>query len=428
MIKSLFKVAMLSTALMSPVAAMAQETVIWWDFLSGGDGVRMKSLIDQFNEEHQGEIAIEATTLEWGVPFYSKVQTSAAIGEGPDVMTYHLSRVPLGVEQGALAPIDTADLESVGLTPDKFAESNYQAAQVDGQLYAVPFDIHAVILYYNKDALEAAGLLGDDGLPTGLDGAENFTAALQTLKDAGNEYAISIHNSDGSTPWRFWYSLLNQQGATFLADNQFLPTDEDLQKAVTATELWAGWVANGLAPKQVEYPASVALFTSGAAPLMINGVWEVPTMADAAAAGTLGFEWGAIELPMFYDQKATWADSHAFAIPNNQGREQTPEKKAAVLEVISWMSENSLSWATAGHIPAFGPTRESAEFTEMQPNAVYSVLAETAVFDPSSTLTGVASPAYDAAGNYLMPAINGELDAQTAMEDLREDLQDQVED
>jgi multiple sugar transport system substrate-binding protein len=68
-------------------AGQAQQKVIWWDFLGGGDGIRMKKLITDFNAEHAGKIEIEATTLDWGVPFYTKVQTSAAVGEGPDVMT-----------------------------------------------------------------------------------------------------------------------------------------------------------------------------------------------------------------------------------------------------------------------------------------------------------------------------------------------------
>ena len=41
---------------------------------------------------------------------------------------------------------------------------------VDGKQYAVPFDTHPIVLYYNKDLLEKAGLLGEDGLPKGLDG------------------------------------------------------------------------------------------------------------------------------------------------------------------------------------------------------------------------------------------------------------------
>jgi multiple sugar transport system substrate-binding protein len=422
--KVMLRIGLMSTALLS-FGASAQETVVWWDFLGGGDGVRMRALIDRFNQEHQGEIVIEPTTLEWGVPFYSRVQTATATGEGPDIMTYHLSRIPLGVEQQALAPIDPADLEGVGLSGDDFAQSNWEAAQLDGTLYAVPFDIHAHIMYYNKDALGEAGLLGEDGLPA-LDGAETFTQALRTLKEAGYEYPLSLHTSDGSTPWRLFYSMLGQQGGEFLVDGEFLPGD-NLDKAVAATALIASWVEEGLAPSLVEYPASVALFTSGEAPLHINGVWEVPTMVDLAEKGELGFEWGAAQLPVFFDQPATWADSHAFAIPNNQGREATPEKKAAVLEVIRWMSENSLEWATAGHIPAYAPVRQSEEFQNMEPNATYSVLAETAKFDPRSTLTGVASPTYDAAGNYLAPAINGEIDPQTAMEDMQEDLQDQAD-
>ena len=77
-------------------------------------------------------------------------------------------------------------------------------------------------------------------------------------------------------------------------------------------------------------------------------------------------------------------------------------------------------------MPAFNAARDNDEFRAMVPNSTYSVLADTAFFDPSSTLAGVASPTYDAAGNFLMPAINGEMTAQEAMEGMRDDLQGQV--
>ncbi|MET0905754.1 MAG: extracellular solute-binding protein [Tardiphaga sp.] len=423
-----FKLAMLSTtaATLFLGAVQAQENVVWWDFLSGGDGVRMKALIEQFNTEHAGEITIEPTTLEWGTPFYTKVQTSAAIGEGPDVMTYHLSRVPLGVESGALAEISAEDLSGVGLSADTFAAANWEAGQSDGKQYAVPFDIHSIILYYNKDKLAEAGLLGEDGKPMGLDGADNFMAALEKLK-AVSETPLSLQTSGDGTPWRVFYSLLGQQDGVFLGeDGTFFP-DETIPKAVKAVETMASWVEGGYAPALTEYENSVALFTSGESALHMNGVWEVPTMTDLAAKGELGFEWGAIAIPTFFDHPATWADSHGFAIPNNVGKEMTPEKKAAVLEVISWMNKNSLAWANAGHIPAYSPVRDSEEFKTMQPNATYSILADTAVFDPKSTLAGVASPVYDAVANYISPAMNGELGAQEAIDEMKADLQDQAE-
>ena len=191
MIKSLLKLALLSSALVGLAGgvSVAKETVVWWDFLGGGDGVRMKKLIEDFNAEHADTIEIQGTTLDWGVPFYTKVQTSAAVGEGPDVMTYHASRIPLAVSQGTLSEITADDMAAMGLTADTFATETWDAVNVDGKQYAVPFDTHPIVLYYNKDKLEAAGLIGADGLPTGLDGIDNFKAALQKLKDGGTTWA-----------------------------------------------------------------------------------------------------------------------------------------------------------------------------------------------------------------------------------------------
>ena len=114
MIRKVMWATLVSATLLAS-AAQATETIVWWDFLSGGDGVRMKAMLDEFNKEHAGKVQIEATTLEWGVPFYTKVQTSAAIGQGPDIMTYHESRMPLGVSEGVLSPLSPEELAAAGL-------------------------------------------------------------------------------------------------------------------------------------------------------------------------------------------------------------------------------------------------------------------------------------------------------------------------
>ena len=416
--KSLLKTVLVSTALMSFASiASAAETVVWWDFLGGGDGVRMKKLIEDFNTEHSGKIQIQGTTLDWGVPFYTKVQTSAAVGEGPDIMTYHASRIPLAVSQGSLSEITDEDYAAMGLSADSFAKETYEAVQVDGKKYAVPFDTHPIVLYYNKDKLEAAGLIGADGLPTGLDGVDNFAAALQKLKDGGTTYGLSTTTADGSFSFRTIYSMLCQQNGSIGTDGAWLEGD-NLQKLENAVQVIANWVKNGYAPEYTDYASNVALFTSGEAAMMINGVWEVPTMVDLEKQGKL-FNWGAIELPVFFDRPCTYADSHSFAIPNNVGKPATPEKHAAVLEVIKWMSEHSLFWATAGHIPANAAVQASAEYKAMQPQATYAKLTANQVFDPKSPNAGVASPLFDAAGNAFTAAMNNEIDAKTAAEEMK---------
>lgn len=424
MIRKILTTALLGTALMTVAVggAMAKDTIVWWDFLGGGDGVRMKALIDQFNKESP-DLEIQATTLEWGTPFYTKVQTSAAIGEGPDIMTYHESRIPLGVSTGSLSEITPDELKAAGLSGDNYAPANWTAAQVDGKQYAIPLDIHSIILYYNKDLLKAAGLLGADGKPTGLDGAKNFDAALAKLTADGVS-GMALPN-DGGTAWRIFYSLFNQDGGTFLANDKFLDGDNE-QKAADVLGEMQSWVKNGWVPANTEYPASIALFTAGKAAMHINGVWEVPTMVDLAAKGQL-FDWGAMQVPNLYDHPATWADSHSFAIPNRVGNEVSPEKRAQVLSVIKWFNEHSIDWAAGGHVPAFTPVRDSDAFRQMKPNADYASLANSAVFDPVSTLAGVASPVYDAAGNFIVPVLQGEMEPADGAAQLKEDLQGQVE-
>lgn len=414
--KRLFGAAMLAATLSAPMA-MATETVVWWDFLGGGDGVRMKKLIEDFNAANAGKIEIQATTLDWGVPFYTKVQTSAAVGEGPDVMTYHASRIPLAVSQSSLTPISAEDMATMGLTADSFAKETWDAVNVDGTQYAVPFDTHPIVLYYNKDLLAASGLIGADGLPTGLDGLDNFTAALQKLKDAGNENSIVQVTADGNFAFRTIYSFLCQQNGSIGGDGDWIPGD-NAEKLATSVKVISDWVANGYTPSYTDYPSTVALFTSGKSPFMINGVWEVPTMTDLHAKGEL-FEWGAIELPVLFDRPCTYADSHAFAIPNNQGKEVSPEKHAAVLQVIKYMSDNSLFWATAGHIPANKAVTETAEYKAMQPQATYARLTANQVFDPKSVHAGVASALFDAAGNAFTAAMNGETDAASAVAEMK---------
>ena len=412
--------ALLSSALLA-TGATAKETVVWWDFLGGGDGVRMKSLLDDFNKEHADSIEIQATTLDWGVPFYTKVQTSAAVGEGPDIMTYHTSRIPLAVSQSTLSEITPDDMATMGLSADTFAPATWDAVQVDGKQYAVPFDTHPIVLYYNKDKLEAAGLLGADGLPAGLDGIDNFAAALTKLQEGGTKWGMALTTADGGFAFRLIYSYLCQQNGTLMsADGEWLPGDSS-DKLANSVQVIADWVKAGQAPEYTDYPAAVALFTTGDAAFMVNGVWEVPTMVDLEKSGKL-FNWGAIELPVMFDRPCTYEDSHAFAIPNNAGKEVTPEKHAAVLEVIKWMEGHSLFWATAGHVPANKAVTETAEYKAMQPQATYAKLTANGVFDAKSKFAGVASPLFDAAGNAFAAAMNNEVSAADAVAEMKATL------
>ena len=196
----------------------------------------MKQLIDDFNAAHEGEITIDATTLEWGVPFYSKVQTSAAVGEAPDIMTYHASRIPLAVSQGILQEITAEDWAAMGLYARAITPTaTWDAVTVDGKQYAVPLDTHPIVLYYNKDMLGEAGLLTDDGAARSAWTAARLSpTCCTTLKEAGVAFPLGSVTADGNFMFRTIYSLMGQQDGELMTDGEFLAGDngEKLQNAL----------------------------------------------------------------------------------------------------------------------------------------------------------------------------------------------------
>lgn len=192
----LIKTLLVGTVLgLTALPALARQDIVWWDFLSGGDGVRMKALIDAFNKEHP-DIQVKGTTLEWGVPFYTKVRTASAVGEGPDVMTYHLSRAPLALQEKVLSDITDKDLEDAGLKKDDFFSAPLDAATHDGKLYAVPFDIHALVLYYNADLLKGSPYIDAEGKLTGIKTIDDFEKALAWAKEKASKRRSRINPAE----------------------------------------------------------------------------------------------------------------------------------------------------------------------------------------------------------------------------------------
>jgi multiple sugar transport system substrate-binding protein len=419
-----------AACLFSTIAQAAPTALTYWDFLSGGDGVRMTQIVDEFNKG-QNEIRVTKSTLTWGEPFYTKVHTAVVSGETPDVMTYHLSRFPAGITSKDLRPITTEELAQAGLKASDFQNSlvdrsleiSKKYGQTD-QLFGVPLDIHTLVLYYNKTALQKAGLLSSDGKPAGTDGIEAFTKMLMAAKDKTHLLPIawSTNSADPASCWRLWYTLFKQQKGDFLKDGK-LSLDDLANQGGKALQVVADWSKDGLIPKNTTYPSMVALFTAGRSLFMINGNWEVPTLVDLQKQNKLSFEYGIAPFPKLFDDQDTWADSHQFAIPNNMKTPPSPEKVAAALKFVAYVVKQ-VTWAGGGHIPTYLPLQGSDAYKQLSPNNQYSTgAAKNVVFEPALQIFGVGSPSFTAVSNYLIPVINGQLPVDKGLSQFSAELQ-----
>jgi multiple sugar transport system substrate-binding protein len=428
--RPVFKVIAVLVLLLAPLLAYAAPTpVTLWDFLSGGDGVRWRAIIDQFNSS-QNKIVVNATTLTWGDPFYTKVHTAVVAGDTPDVMTYHLSHFPAGIKAGDLRPITEAELRMVGLSFKDFnpvlMERSLGISKAYGKagvIYGIPLDTHTSIIYYNKDLLKQAGLLGANGEPVGFTGIDNFTSALQKIKDTTGVLPLAMSSSnDPATVWRMFHTLYSQQGGTLAANGQ-LTLDQLDTYGVNAMTVIGDWAKNGLIPANVDYPGAVALFTTGKAALMFNGNWEVPTVVDMKKKGTLPFNYGLMAFPKLYATQATWADSHNIAIPNNEKSPITPAMLRTVLTWVAFVERHAVEWAGGGHLPAYLPVLNGAELRHLSPVNEYAAqAAKDVTLEPISTVFGVGAPAYSLVGNYLTPVLLGQISPSDAVAQFKQQL------
>jgi multiple sugar transport system substrate-binding protein len=138
--------------------ALAKTTITVWTFFGGGEGFLVTELIKRFNAENP-DIEVIEQIVEWG-QLYNKLTTAIAAGDPPDVSVMHLALLPDFASRGALTALDKYISKETlqDYVPEIAAKARY-----DGKLYAVPFDTHPLVLYYNKKLLKEAGLVDAKG-------------------------------------------------------------------------------------------------------------------------------------------------------------------------------------------------------------------------------------------------------------------------
>jgi multiple sugar transport system substrate-binding protein len=389
----------------------------YWTLLSGGDGSRMNVLVEGFNNS-QADYHINTTVLPWGEPFYTKLKTSTHVGAGPDMATIHLSKISGMVK----------DHDLVALSPDTLSQYHYQQDHIfprllqqatrEGEVYALPLDTHALVLYYNTSVLKKAGVIGSDGkLPT-ISNLEDFNHILKQVVDNTDKEALSMETNPNSyMGYRLWESMIIQQGGQVMTDGKYSYG----KKGEVALQAISDWFDKGYGTKNLDYVASTTEFMTGQSAFMINGVWEVPTLQAKKQEGHN--EFGIAPMPSFYNgNHSVWADSHAIAIPNNQGKSLSKEKLAGILAFANYVNQHAIEWGKGGHIPAFEPEVNSAEYQALPfVRDFASDTAQNIVYDPDGWYNGAAGPMQASAAKFFPAAFTGQLTVKNALKRYEKD-------
>jgi multiple sugar transport system substrate-binding protein len=395
---------------------VAPGTVDYWDLFGGGDGARMQEMLTKFRTDNP-QLGLQAVTLAWGNPYYTKLSLATLGDQPPDVAVSHLTRLPTLHGGGLLQELTPEDLAAHGMSPDKFVEKAWEGCQFDAKTYAIPLDTHPFVLFYNTDICKKAGLLDADGQLKPMDGEDAFVEAMTKAKEVTDWGGVCSVNSDTSTNWRFFQSLYAQLGGEVLADEGTKVVIDEAKAIQVLDYLRSLSVEKELMPASVDYGGAIALFASGKSAFFLQGEWEITTFQTAKLPFSMTL------FPNVYggsDNYACQGDSHTLVVP---ARGDDPERTDRALLFIRSLLDQSLTWAQGGHVPAWLPVQDSAEYKKLKPQSNYAAAADAAAVNPPAWYSGSGSNFEIVTGSAVATVRAGQAQPEQAVQQMISGLQ-----
>jgi sn-glycerol 3-phosphate transport system substrate-binding protein len=285
----------------SQAAFAAPTQVVFWAALGGNNGKLLEASVNEFNAS-QGDVFVKYEFQGDYTAVEQKFATTLATGSVPDIVMLEISRIPVFAQRKAIQPLD--DLAAKFKLPrEDFPVGLLGESVIGGKLYSLPQSRSMPVFYWNRTMFKEAGL--PDKAPETW--AELRKAAIALAKKDGSRYgfgvqignpfwyfsnavegnggAISVKKGDKDVPTfndakgvaglKFWYDLVNTDGAARIYPGQGLATWEALQADFISSKvgmmfITTGWMGNII--KNSQFDVGVAMLPVGP-----GGVRKAPT-------------------------------------------------------------------------------------------------------------------------------------------------------
>lgn len=393
-------------------AAEKQELVFWtmWD---GGDVTVANKIFDEYNAANADTVHITFQQQDFS-QFATKLKTGMMSGQGPDFAISYVGGFVTGLQaDGMLMPISSeAERLGVDIQFDKYTPEAMAATKVDNDYYAVPCDNLIRVMMYNKALLKDTGVLNDDGSLKLEAGYDNFMSMLQTVKEKTsgvNTLALTMRPPQLVLGWLTTYEQLGGHAFIDEANKQCVFDDALALKALELyRDIYVKYVPENLAP-----PADLDMFKAGQACFYIDGSWNV-----SAAAEALGDDFAVTTFPQLGEKNALVTTNHAFIIPKKD--DMSDAKTAEILKFIKWWGENNWKWSEAGHMPAYMPSTDTAEFNAMPWPKHYASTLDVAV--PIYTIPNANLHQISEVTDPIQKAMLGSISCEEAIKQVKSNL------
>ncbi|WP_394769259.1 ABC transporter substrate-binding protein [Lacisediminihabitans sp.] len=254
-------------------------TITYSNFISnGGNEKNLDKIVAAF-EKKNPNITVTVKTLPYD-SYGTALQTDLAAGTPADVFDINgpSSYGPLQAN-GVLA-----ELKDVPAA--KFNKALLDSYATAGKQYALPTSFSDVVLYYNKDLFDKAGVK----YPTSSWTWKDETAAAQKLTNK----AAGVWGDHQPVTYNEYYKALVQNGASFLSKNgkkAAFSTPAGIEAAKWLVDK-SGTTMPTIADGQGTADFDTNLFKAGKLAMLHTGIWVFGSFADTPANWDIAVEPG----------------------------------------------------------------------------------------------------------------------------------------
>jgi len=258
--------------------AAEQVTITYMNF-SANDGQEetLAKMVEAFEAENPG-IKVQVETIPYA-DYFTKLQTAVAGGSEADAYELNFENFVTYAANGVLAELS-------GVPAEVYKPSLLEAFQLDGKQYGLPESFSDVVLFYNKDLFDAAGL--ETPQPDWTWSDVRAAAEKLTDKDAGvwgMYQPISFHE---------FYKVLAQNGGEFFNADKTAATFASPEGIEAAT--WLVEKSGTVMPTEADGAGTPDfdsnLFKEGKLAMWTTGIWMFGAMADVDFAWDVAVEPG----------------------------------------------------------------------------------------------------------------------------------------
>lgn len=375
-------------------------TITYSNFISnGGNEENLQKIVDAFEEENP-DITVEVQTAPYS-DYFTQLQTDLAAGTQADVFDVDAGSFPNIAANGVLAPLEDFDASA-------YRESVLDIYNVDGVQYGLPTSFSDVVLFYNKELFDAAGV----DYPTSDWTWADEKAAAEKLTDAasgawGDYQPISYYE---------YYKAVDQAGGSFLNEDG-TEAAFDSEAGLAAAE-WLAGKSGTVMPTAADGAGTpdfdTNLFKDGKLAMWHTGIWMISLVGD------LPFEWD-IAVEPGDAQQASATFSNAVVVSESSEHKEAAQKWAEFLTSSKTMVDVRLE--AGWELPAISDESLLQPYLEQTPpanrQAVFDSLDNIAV---APDLGPNATQIQDAVTNALGEIAAGRVEADAAIAALAEQV------